>query len=201
MPLCAYLQSLKADSQGIAFIDSTSIAVCHPKRISQHKVFAGFAGLGKTTKGFFFGFKLHLICNHLGHLIDCRITPGNIDDRKPVPEMTKLLLGKLFGDKGYLSQALFDELFARGLQLITGIRSNMKNKLVPLFDKLMLKKRALIESINNQLKNVFQLEHSRHRSPWNGFINLLAALIAYAHYPNKPALNLTPHEQLLLLAP
>lgn len=200
MPLCAYLQNLKADSQGIAFMDSTSIAVCHPKRISQHKVFAGFAQLGKTTKGFFFGFKLHLICNHLGQLVDCRITPGNVDDRKPVPEMTKILLGKLFADKGYISQTLFDELFARGLQLITGIRSNMKNRLVPLFDKLMLKKRSMIESINNQLKNVLQLEHSRHRSVWNGFINMLATLIAYVHYPNKPSLDLNSHEQHLLLS-
>jgi hypothetical protein len=95
---------------------------------------------------------------------------------------------------------LFDELFARGLQLVTGIRSNMKNRLIPLFDKVMLKKRAIIESINNQLKNVFQLEHSRHRSVWNGFVNILAALIAYVHYPNKPALDLTSHEQQLLLA-
>lgn len=201
IPLCAYLQSLKSDSKGIAFIDSTPIAVCHSKRISQHKVFAGLAGLGRSTKGFFLGFKLHLICNHLGEMVDCRITPGNTDDRKPVPDMTKLLLGKLFGDKGYLSQALFDELFARGLQLVTGIRSNMKNKLIPLFDKLLLKKRAVIESVNNQLKNVFQLEHTRHRSPWNGFINILAALIAYVHYPNKPALNLTSYEHLLLLNP
>src|SRR4029077_18454488 len=125
-----------AKSTGIGFADSTPIIVCHPKRIRGHKVFKKVAAIGKTTKGWFYGFKLHLICNHLGELIACKITPGNVDDRKPIPEMTHNLFGKLFGDKGYLSKDLFDELFAKGLQLITGIRGNMKNKLMPLFDKL-----------------------------------------------------------------
>lgn len=198
-PLCAYLQSLKKTSDGIAFVDSTTITVCHPKRISSHKVFAGIAAIGKSTKGWFYGFKLHLICNHRGELISCRITPGNIDDRVPLPEMVKNIFGKLFGDKGYISQTLFDRLFAQGLQLITGIRRKMKNKLMLMFDKIMLRKRALIESINNQLKFVFQIEHHRHRSPINGFVNILCALVAYIHYPNKPTLNLTKKEELLLL--
>lgn len=198
-PLSAYLQSLKKTSDGIAFVDSTTITVCHPKRISSHKVFAGIAAIGKSTKGWFYGFKLHLVCNHRGELISCRITPGNIDDRVPLPEMVKNIFGKIFGDKGYISQALFDKLFALGLQLITGIRSKMKNKLMLMFDKLMLRKRALIESINNQLKFVFQIEHHRHRSPINGFVNILCALVAYIHYPNKPMLNLTKKEELLLL--
>jgi hypothetical protein len=153
-PLCAYLQSRRATSDGIAFIDSTPIIVCHPKRINSHKVFKGVAEIGKTTKGWFYGFKLHLICNHRGELISCHITPGNIDDRNPVPEMTKDLFGKLFGDKGYISKKIFNELFARGLQLITGIRGNMKNKLMPLFDKLILRKRPMIESLN-KLKMFF----------------------------------------------
>lgn len=197
-PLCAYLQSLKASSTGLAFVDSTSIAVCHRKRISQHKVFAGMAEIGKTTKGWFWGFKLHLICNHCGKLVACRITPGNVDDREPLPEMTKNLLGKLFGDKGYISQSLSAELFANGLQLITGIKKNMKNKLMPLFDKLMLRKRPLIECLIHQLKNVFQAEHTRHRSPMNGLINILTALVAYMHYPNKPSLELEKREIILL---
>ena len=88
----------------------------------------GIASIGKTTKGWFYGFKLHLICNHFGELITCTITPGNIDDRTPIPEMTHNVFGKLFGDKGYISKKLFNELFSRGLQLITGIRDNMKNK-------------------------------------------------------------------------
>ena len=198
VPLCAYLQSIKATSDGLAFVDSTSIAVCHRKRISQHKVFAGMGQLGKSTKGWFFGLKLHLICNHRGELVACRITPGNVDDREPLPEMAKNLWGKLFGDKGYISQPLFEELFANGLQLITGIKKNMKNKLLPLFDKLMLRKRSLIECIIHQLKNVFQAEHSRHRNPINGLINIITALVAYMHYPNKPTLGLNPKEINLL---
>lgn len=198
-PLSAYLQSLKKTSDGIAFVDSTTITVCHPKRISSHKVFAGIAAIGKSTKGWFYGFKLHIVCNHKGELISCRITPGNIDDRVPLPVMVKNIFGKIFGDKGYISQALFDKLFALGLQLITGIRSKMKNKLMLMFDKIMLRKRALIESINNQLKFVFQIEHHRHRSPIKGFVNILCALVAYVHYPNKPTLSLTKKEELLLL--
>jgi hypothetical protein len=127
--------------------------------------------------------------------VECRITPGNVNDLATMPQMTRGLLGKLFGDKGYISQKLFDELFQRGLHLVTGIKKNMKNKFMPLFDKIMLRKRSLIESINNQLKNVFQIEHTRHRSPINGFINILSALTAYTHHQNKPSLNLTKEQE------
>jgi len=128
----------------------------------------------------------------------CRITPGNTDDRTPLPDMTADLVGKLFGDKRYLSKRLFNELFARGLQLVTGIRGNMKNKLMPLWDKLLLRKRSMIGSLNNQLKNVFQIEHTRHRSPVNGFINILAALVAFVHYDHKPQININSAEIMLL---
>ena len=198
-PLCAYLQSRKATSDGIGFIDSTPIIVCHPKRIRSHKVFKDFAEIGKTTKGWFYGFKLHLICNHKGELISCHITPGNVDDRSPVRKMSKDMHGKLFGDKGYISKRLFDELFSRGLQLITGIRGNMKNKLMPLFDKIILRKRSMIESINNQLKNVFQIEHTRHRSPINGFINIIAGLVAFTHHDKKPILDIGVSNIALLI--
>jgi Transposase DDE domain len=189
-PLCAYLQSQKAHFYGIGFVDSTPIIVCHSKRIYGHKVFKGIAEIGKSTKGWFYGFKLHLICNHRGELVSCQITPGNVDDRSPIPEMAKDLFGKLFGDKGYISKKLFDALFLNGLQLVTGIKNNMKNKLMPLFDKLILRKRSMIESINNQLKNVFQIEHTRHRSPINGFINIIAGLIAFTHHDKKPQLDI-----------
>ncbi len=140
--------------------------------------------------GWFYGFKLHLICNHRGELVSCQITPGNVDDRTPIPEMAKDLFGKLFGDKGYISKTLFEALFSKVLQLVTGIKNNMKNKLMPLFDKLILRKRSMIESINNQLKNVFQIEHTRHRSPVNGFINIITGLIAFTHHDKKPQLDI-----------
>jgi hypothetical protein len=198
VPLCAYLQTRKKITKGISFIDSTSIIVCHNKRIYGHKVFKNFAKLGKTTKGWFYGFKLHLVCNHEGELIDCKFTAGNVDDRQPVPDLVKNLFGKLFGDKGYISQTLFEKLLTHGLQLVTGIKKTMKNKLLDLFDKIMLRKRSLIESINNQLKNVFQLEHTRHRNPVNGFVNMIAAVIAYTHHTNKPSIDLSKNEATML---
>lgn len=199
IPLCAFLNSIRADFDGIGFMDSTSITVCHNKRTSSHKVFRDFAMLGKTTKGWFYGFKLHLICNSKGELCACRITPGNYDDRKPVEGMTTDMLGKLFADKGYIDQKLNETLLKRGLRLITGIRKKMKNKLMPLIDKILLRKRSLIESTNNQLKFVFHLEHHRHRSSTNGFANMIAACIAYALHPNKPSLQLNAEDTRLLM--
>ncbi|MGK7898696.1 MAG: transposase, partial [Xenococcus sp. (in: cyanobacteria)] len=93
-----------------------------------------------------------------------KLTPGNTDDRKPVPDLTKDLVGKLFGDRGYISQELFEKLYERGLQLITRYKKKMKQKLVKLIDKILLRKRSLIETVNDQLKNISQIEHSRHRS-------------------------------------
>lgn len=200
VPLCAFLKSIRADFDGIGFMDSTSITVCHNKRTYSHKVFRDFAALGKTTKGWFYGFKLHLICNSKGELCACRITPGNCDDRKPVDSMTTTMLGKLFADKGYIDQKLNETLLERGLRLITGIRKKMKNKLMPLIDKILLRKRSLIESTNNQLKFVFHLEHHRHRSSTNGFANMIAACIAYALHPNKPALIRSEEREILMLA-
>ena len=200
IPLCAFLKSIRADFEGIGFIDSTSISVCHNKRTSSHQVCRDFAVLGKTTKGWFYGFKLQLICNSKGALCACRITPGNCDDRKPVDSMTTHMLGKLFADKGYIDQKLNATLLNRGLRLITGSRKKMKNKWMPLMDKILLRKRSLIESTNNQLKFVFHWEHHRHRSSTNGFANMLAACIAYALQPNKPTLQLSTEENFLLMA-
>ncbi len=198
IPLCAYLQTRKVTTTGISFVDATSLIVCQNKRIYGHKVFKEFAALGKTTKGWFYGFKLHLICNHEGELVNCMISPGNTDDRVPLPVLTKNMWGKLFGDKGYISQAIFEQLLTQGLPLVTGIKRNMKNKLLPLFDKLVLRKRARIESVNNQLKNVFQVEHTRHRGVLNGLVNIISALLAYTHHPHKPSIKLTQQEHAMI---
>lgn len=189
--LCSYLHTQFGQVTGLAFIDSTSLPVCHNRRIQRHRTFAGLAGRGKTSMGWFYGFKLHLVVNECGELLGVRVTPGNVDDRKPVPQLTQRLFGKLFGDKGYLSQPLFDQLFARGLQLITPLRKNMKNRLMPLADRLLARKRALIETINDQLKNISQIAHTRHRSVDNFAVNLVAGLIAYTHQPKKPSLQLS----------
>jgi transposase len=188
--LCAYLRSRFGSCTGVAFVDSTPLAVCHNRRISRHRVFKDLAARGRNTMDWFYGFKLHLIVNELGELLAVHLTPGNTDDRKPLEGMSQNLFGKLFGDKGYLSQALFGSLFQRGLELITTLRKNMKGQLMRLSDRLLLRKRFLIETITDQLKNVSQIEHTRHRSPVNFAVNLLAGLIAYTHQPKKPSLRL-----------
>ncbi|GAC1625088.1 MAG: hypothetical protein NVS4B7_15610 [Ktedonobacteraceae bacterium] len=193
VPLVAYLHTQLGRCTGISFIDSTSLAVCRNPRIAQHRVFAGRAARGKTSTGWFYGFKLHLVVNDLGELLAFCLTPGNIDDRRPVPKLVKRLFGKLFGDKGYLSQPLLEQLLVtQGLHLITKLRKRMPNRLLELSDKLLLRKRAIIETINDQLKNICQIEHSRHRSPINFLVNLVAGLIAYCHQPKKPSLGLQP---------
>jgi hypothetical protein len=191
VPLCGYLQTRKGECSGISFIDSTSLKVCHNRRIHSHKVFEGCARRGKTSVDWFFGFKLHLVINDSGELLNARLTPGNVDDRRPVPEMVK----KLFGDKGYISQPLFETLYMDGVQLVTKLKTKMKNRLISMFDKIMLRKRAIIESVVDQLKNISQIEHSRHRSVANCFINLLAGLVAYTWREKKPSLNIRVKEQ------
>ena len=133
---------------------------------------------------------MHLIINERGELLAFKLTPGNVDDRKPVPKMAQGLFGKLFGDRGYISQALFEQLYQQGLELVTRYKKNMKQKLVKLMDKILLRKRSLIETVNDQLKNILQIEHSRHRSIWNFLVNLLAGLVAYTYLPTKPSLDL-----------
>jgi hypothetical protein len=196
VPLCGYLQSRKGRCSGISFVDSTALKVCHNRRIHSHKVFAGCACRGKTSVDWFYGFKLHLVINDCGELLNVRLTPGNTDDRRPVPELVKGLFGKLFGDKGYIWQPLYELLYDEGVQLVTKLKRGMKNRLLPLLDKIMLRKRAIVESVMDQLKNISQIEHSRHRSVANCLVNLVAGLIAYTWREKKPSLNIRVKEQL-----
>jgi len=190
MPLFAYLMTQCLGTvTGISFVDSTPIRVCSNKRIERHRVFAGIAARGRSTVGWFYGFKLHLVINDRGELLAFNLTPGNVDDRKPVPQMAHALWGKLFGDKGYISQALFEQLLERGVKLVTSVRKNMKNKLMDMQEKVLLRKRSLIETVNDQLKNICQIEHTRHRSPANFLTHLIASLIAYTKQPKKPSLR------------
>ncbi|SFO00675.1 Transposase DDE domain-containing protein [Xenorhabdus japonica] len=189
VPLCSYLTQLKGKPTGIAFIDSTRLSVCHNIRIPQHKVFKGIAQRGKTSMGWFYGFKLHLIVNHHGDILALKVTPGNVDDRESVRELSKKRVGTLYGDKGYLSQTLADDLAKNGITLITKKLRNMKAHMQNMWDKIMLKKRFIIETINGQLKLISQIEHSRHRSIKGFMINVLCELIAYCLKLKKPSLK------------
>jgi hypothetical protein len=203
MPLSVFMKTQRiGKSTGITFVDSTTMDVCNNRRIHQHKVFKGIAQRGKSSTGWFYGFKLHLLVNEFGEIVNFAFTPGNTDDRNEelMLKLTKNISGKLIGDKGYLSQKLFDLLWDNNIQLITKIKKNMKNKLMPLLDKLLLRKRALIESVNDQLKNISQLEHTRHRSPVNAMVNWVSSLIAYSYQPKKPSINFHKNERDLLLA-
>ncbi len=198
IPLCSFLKSRFVKSTGINFIDSTPLRVCRNKRIKRNKVFKDIAAVGKSTMGWFFGFKLHIVTNEFGHLLSAQITAGNVDDRKPVPKLAEGLWGKLFADKGYISKKLFNELFENGVKLITSVRKGMKNRLMEMEDKILLRKRSVIETINDQLKNISQVEHSRHRSPTNAMVNIIAGLVAYTFQEKKPRINWSAEEQKLI---
>ena len=190
IPLCVLLQSLYGKQTGIYIADPTSLPACHNKRINRNRVFKGLAARGKTTMGWFYGLKLHLVINHKESIMAVKITPGNIDERSVLDEMTRHLKGKIFADKGFISQALFKQLFQRGLKLITGIRRNMKNYLMPLIEKLMLRKRFLVETVFDILKVHMNLSHTRHRSPTNCCVNIISGLVAYQLRYQKPSMNL-----------
>jgi hypothetical protein len=178
---------------GISFIDSTPLRVCHNRRIHCNKVFSGLAERGHSSIGYFYGFKLHIVINDKGELLNFMFTQANVDDREPLKNkgFIKRVFGKLFGDKGYLSKELTELLFVDGINLITKLRKNMVGRTLSAIDSVLLRKRALIESVNDELKNICQIEHSRHRSFSNFFSNLLSALTSYTFFAKKPSLDLS----------
>jgi hypothetical protein len=193
MPMAIFLQTCcMGKCTGISYVDSTPIRVCHIKREKQHKTLKKFATKGQCSMGWFFGFKLHLVINDKGEIIDFLFTQGHVDDRNPLKNKSfhDKIFGKLFADKGYIGKDLFEKLFVDGIHLITKIRKNMKNSLMHIQDKILLKKRALIECVNDELKNLCQIEHTRHRTMANFITNLLSGLIAYSFLPKKPSLNI-----------
>ena len=199
MPIAAFMQSRCGKGNGIAFVDSTPLCVCKNIRIPRHKTFKEVAGRGKSSTGWFYGFKLHLMVDDCGKILSFSITRGNVDDRAPVPKMTKNFIGKLFGDKGYISKKLAELLAMNDVELITKLKKNMKPKIIALFDKILLRKRSIIETINDQLKNISQIEHSRHRSLTNCMINVVAGLLAYSYQEKRPSLNIRVDDILPLL--
>ncbi len=195
IPLVCLFHCLSGKRDEIYFIDSSKMQICHNKRTNSNKVFRGLAKIGKSSYGWFMGFKLHLIINTKGQIIAAKITQGNVDDRDVVREMTTNLVGEIYGDKDYISKPLFQELFRRGLKIVTGIKTNMKNYLFLMRDKILLRKRSVIESVFNIMKNHMNLEHTRHRSPTNFLVNAISCLVAYQLKTNKPKIKNTRNSE------
>ena len=188
--LTFYLSTHLGTCSGISFVDSTRLRVCDNKRISSHRVFVSEAGCSKTSMGWFYGFKLHLVINEQGEILDVELTPGNTDDRRPLPKFAEGLHGNLYADRGYLSKDLREQLRAQGINLVYKVRKNMKPLDLSVCDEVLLRKRMLIESGIRVLKTQTQLEHSRHRSFENFQVNVVSALIAYQLCEKKPSLNI-----------
>lgn len=188
IPIIIIMHYLSGKKTGIYYVDSTHFSVCRNIRIMQHKTFKGLAERGHSSIDWFYGFKLHMIINDKGEIIAIKITQGNIDDRKAFEEMAicKNLKGKCYADKGYLSKDLFTRLYQKGLTLITGIKRNMKNYLMPILDKIFHRKRFIIETIFGYIKEQFNIRPNKHRSTTNFFASLFAAFIAYQIKPTKP---------------
>lgn len=190
VPLTSFLHHHFAECTGLSYVDSTPLKICHNKRIYSNKIFKNLAKRGKSTMGWFFGFKLHITTTEKGELLSAQITKGNVDDRHVIKSICKKLKGKLFGDKGYISQKLFEEMLKEGLRIVTALRTKMKPKLMCFEDSELLKKRSMIESVFHILKDILLVNHTRHRSPVNFLINITAALCAYCLYPNKPSIKM-----------
>jgi hypothetical protein len=172
-------------------MDSTKIPVCYYLRRYSHKVFNNDAQVGKTSTGWFYGLKIHLIINHLGDLIQVEITAANVADNHPalLQKMLDGLTGTVFADKGYLTK-LFGYFHEIGISIITKVRNNMKNKLKNFSERKILAQRGVIESVFDILKSVCNVEHTRHRRPVNAFTHMFSGLIAYQFMDEKPAIIL-----------
>ena len=188
--MAALFAALKGSCDGISIVDATSLAVCDNRRLTRHRVFKGYAARGKTCMGWFYGFKLHAIINSRGELIRLKLTPGSGDDRKPLLTLCHGLFGYLFADKGYLGQRLTNALAEQDIQLITTLRKNMKPVPRTDFEQALLRRRCLLETVFNELKNLCQIEHTRHRSIGNFLVNLMAGIVAYCLSDTKPTLKL-----------
>ena len=142
--LTFYLSTHLGTCSGISFVDSTRLRVCDNRRISSHRVFVSEAGCSKTSMGWFYGFKLHLVINEQGEILDVELTPGNTDDRRPLPKFAEGLHGNLYADRGYISKDLREQLRAQGINLVYKVRKNMKPLDLSVSDEVLLRKRMLI---------------------------------------------------------
>lgn len=195
MPRCAVMlaalfETLKGQCTGISIADSTPLAVCENLRIPRHKVFKDTAQRGKSSTGWFYGFKLHAVINHQGELLTLKVTAGNVDDRKALLGIASGLFGKMYADKGYIGKEFAQKMKDKGVDIVTRVRKNMKAVEQSDFDRVLLRKRSLVETVFDELKNLCQIEHTRHRSLQNFAVNLMGSIVAYCLSPVKPRIAL-----------
>lgn len=183
--LVLFAQINSGKKTGIYYIDSTCLPVCHLKRSRRHKTFDEIAQYGRTSVGWFFGLKLHIVINERGELIAFKITRGNVNDAVASETILKSLEGMLFGDKGYISKKLFSKLLEKGLKLITRTRKNMKPKSYSPIEKQLLNQRGIIETVINHFKHHYHIWHTRHRSVINALTHLMAGIASYVIEPLK----------------
>lgn len=184
-------QSSQIQKGDAFYIDSKRLPVCHNRRIKSNRVFKNIAQHGKSSTGWFYGLKIHLVINNLGEIAAFELSSGNIADNNTdlLKSIFKNLKGNCYGDKGYIT-SIFEELYEQGIRLISKVRKNMKNKLIHLSDRYYLFKRGVIESVNDILMTVCDIEHTRHRSPVNCFTHIMGALVAYGFLDQKPSVCL-----------
>lgn len=196
IPLLSFLLYIckKSKRTGIYYIDSTYLEVCKNQRIYKHKTFKGVAQRGKTSVGWFFGFKLHIVINQIGEILNLNVTKGNISDSKAVKSITKNLFGKLFGDKGYLGKELFEYLLKNNLELFTKVRKNMKQRIISRINQFLLSKRGVVETVIGQFKTRYNMVSTRYRTISNYFMNIISAVTAYQLNPRKPSININQIE-------
>jgi len=180
LPLLAFFKLISADCDGESYIDATSLPICHTKREKSNKVFKGLAKKSKSTMGWFFGFKLHLIVTQFGHPIMFNLTKGNVDDRNVCMSFFSKIVGDLYGDRGYIGQEFSRKLKAKTIRIVTYLRAKMRPQLVTEKDVKNLKKRNRIEGVFNVLKNNLNLQHTRHRSKANFAVNIVSSLCAFS---------------------
>lgn len=184
-PMTLFTQLKSGRRTGIYYIDSSCLPVCHIKRSRRHKTFDEIAQYGRTSVGWFFGLKLHVVINDHGELIAFKITQGNRNDVQETATLLRQLQGLVFGDKGYIGKKLVDTLLSQGLKLITRKRKNMKKEPLSDYEQQLLNQRGIIETVIGHLKYHYQIWHTRHRSVINAMTHLVAALANYAIEPLK----------------
>lgn len=186
---------------GIYYVDSSAWPVCHPKRAHCHQVMRGVADWGKTSVGWFFGLKYHLVVNQFGELVNFHVTKGSTPDNKATLlfTLTRKLLGWLFGDKGYLLSEEKREMLERNgeLRVFSKCRKNMAKMDMPLEARLWARKRGVVESVIDLTKNACDAAHTRHRSGFNAFVNLFSAMTAYSFFNRKPSTKINIEAKMI----